>query len=174
MDEIIKEELQRFGKVFFSYTKIVWGGMFLATLFFFFYAGIRANYLSIEILTATFSTLSTCVLAICFFFLIINRKKKERTERDFKKVQLALKVISLGRNTSEIKLEAPKHKTSELDSVSIVKINKAQDKIAAYEYSLIRGLLFSMFVIEMVWFIFSSLDIVATRTKKNVQEHIEQ
>ncbi len=91
MSAILKEEAQRFSRLFISYTKIIVGGMLFATLFFFIFAGVKANYISLEILAATLATLSIGFTLIFAYVSVRAFGKKN----EFESVKLALKIMEL-------------------------------------------------------------------------------
>lgn len=81
MNEGLREELQRFGRTFIARLKFVLGGTLLATVFFFFYAGIKANYVAFEILAAislTLSTLIVCAAIVAVIAHVYTTRLKQR------------------------------------------------------------------------------------------------
>ena len=67
MSSSLKEEFRRFKKLFFTYGKVIIGGMLLFGMFLFLYSGIRANYLVITLLAAVVSTLSLSLLVLLLY-----------------------------------------------------------------------------------------------------------
>jgi hypothetical protein len=82
MDEAIREELQEFGKRFVSRLKFVVGGTLVGTLFLFFYAGIKANYVPFEILAAVSLTLATLVLCAAILAVIVHAYTSRHKQRE--------------------------------------------------------------------------------------------
>lgn len=82
MNEAVREELLRFGKTFLARLKFVVGGTFLGTLFLFFYAGIKANYVPFEILAAVSLTLSTVIVCAAILALIVHAYTTRRKQRE--------------------------------------------------------------------------------------------
>jgi|GEM_PF-2672959 hypothetical protein len=70
MSNPLKEEFGRFKKLFINYSKVIVGGMILSGMFLFLYAGIRANYVSIAVLTTVVSTIS---LSLVILFLYVSK-----------------------------------------------------------------------------------------------------
>ena len=83
MNNPLKEELVRFKKLFVNYSKVIVGGMLLSSVFLFFYAGIRANYLSIVILTAVVSTISLSLIILLLYVKFQEKRLKSSPEKRF-------------------------------------------------------------------------------------------
>lgn len=64
MNSTIKKELQRLGNRFLFYGKAILIAMSITAIFLTLYAGLRANYLTIQILTVVISTLSVALVAL--------------------------------------------------------------------------------------------------------------
>ena len=67
MSNPIKEEFQRFQKLFINYSKIVIGGMILSGVFLFLYSGLRANYVSIAVLTTVLATIALSLIVLLVY-----------------------------------------------------------------------------------------------------------
>lgn len=93
---VLRNELRRFSNVFLSYTKLVIVGMSLAALFLFFYAGVRARYLSLEILGAISATvLSFIAAALGVFFVRMRLTKAQKLDKKMESIELALSIAKL-------------------------------------------------------------------------------
>jgi hypothetical protein len=148
MSAILKEEAQRFGKLFISYTKIIVGGMLFATLFFFIFAGVKANYVSLEILAAVLATLSIGFSAI-FAYLSFRAFGKN----EFESVRLALKIMELEElkkayqlEVSENQMEAVSQRIAQevmnLSSSQLEVFNKQDYSYQLWTYSTSRLIVF--------------------------------
>lgn len=109
MSNPLREELIRFKKLFVNYSKVIVGGMLLSSVFLFFYAGIRANYLSIVILTAVVSTLSLSLIILLFYVRFQEKRLKsshvkERKWTDDEEVKRLIVEAIAGLPTSETKV----------------------------------------------------------------------
>ena len=82
MDEAIREELLEFRRRFVSRLKFVVGGTLVGTLFLFFYAGIKANYVPFEILGAVSLTLSTLIVCAAILAVIVHVYSRHKQEKD--------------------------------------------------------------------------------------------
>lgn len=67
MSNPLREEFGRFKKLLINYSKIIVSGMLLSGVFLFLYAGIRANYVSIVVLTAVVSTISLSLIILLLY-----------------------------------------------------------------------------------------------------------
>ena len=67
MSNPVKEEFQRFKKLFINYGKVIVGGMILSGVVLFLYAGLRANYVSIVVLTTILSTITLSLLVLLLY-----------------------------------------------------------------------------------------------------------
>jgi len=75
MSNPIREELQRLTNRFLFYGRTILIGMSITAVFFVLYAGLRANYFTIQIITVLLSTLSVGLAAlVCYFVLRIQRE----------------------------------------------------------------------------------------------------
>jgi hypothetical protein len=75
MSNPIREELQRLTNRFLFYGRTILIGMSITAVFFVLYAGLRANYFTIQIITVFLSTLSVALAAlVCYFILRIQRE----------------------------------------------------------------------------------------------------
>ena len=83
MSNPLREELVRFKKLFVNYSKVIVGGMLLSSVFLFFYAGIRANYLSIVILTAVVSTISLSLIILLLYVRFQEKRLKSSPVKRF-------------------------------------------------------------------------------------------
>lgn len=81
MSSPIREELQRFKKLFLNYGKVIVGGMLLSGMFLFFYAGIRANYVFITLLTAVVSTLSFSLVVLLLYVRFHENRWKAQPDK---------------------------------------------------------------------------------------------
>lgn len=173
MSEVIREELQRFSRTLLSYIKFVLGGMFLATLYFFFYAGIKANYISIEILAAVFSTFSTLTMVIFFYVYTIRRKHKEDLEKTIEKIELAAKRadreapdgIKLELLRREISQQIGELTTKQLGS--IVKAHRHYGEITIYR-TVFRMALVAVLLIDLTKFVIGILPLGVIRDKEDI------
>lgn len=68
MNSTIKEELQRFSNRFLFYGKAILIAMSITAIFLTLYAGLRANYFTIQILTVVISTLSVALVGLFSYF----------------------------------------------------------------------------------------------------------
>ena len=64
MNSTIKEELQRFSNRFLLYGRAILIAMSITAIFLTLYAGLRANYFTIQILTVVISTLSVALVGL--------------------------------------------------------------------------------------------------------------
>ena len=81
MSSPIKEELHRFNRLFFTYGKVILGGMILSAIFLLLYGGIRANYLTIEIFTVVIASIALSLTLLVGYFRIQMRKSKLLNEQ---------------------------------------------------------------------------------------------
>jgi type IV secretory pathway VirB3-like protein len=81
MSNPLAEEVRRFKKLGLDYGKVIIGGMLLSGIFLFLYAGIRANYVSIVVLTTVVSTISLS-LVMLLFFVRFHEKRRASAERN--------------------------------------------------------------------------------------------
>ena len=81
MSSPIKEELKRFKKLLINYGKVIVGGMLLSSIFLFLYAGIRANYVSIVVLTAVVSTISLSLVLLLLYVSFHEKFWKRQHEK---------------------------------------------------------------------------------------------
>ncbi|HYK21590.1 MAG TPA: hypothetical protein VEV42_12695 [Pyrinomonadaceae bacterium] len=75
MTSPVREEIQRFNRRVAVYGKTILIGVSLTAIFFGFYAGLRANYLTVQIITVLISTLS--VASVCLLFYVGLRMRRE-------------------------------------------------------------------------------------------------
>jgi len=68
MNSTIKRELQILGNRFLSYGRAILIAMSITAIFLTLYAGLRANYLTIQILTVVISTLSVALVGLFSYF----------------------------------------------------------------------------------------------------------
>ena len=68
MNSTIKEEFQRFSNRFLLYGKAIVIAMSITAVFLTLYAGLRANYFTIQILTVVISTLSFALVGLFSYF----------------------------------------------------------------------------------------------------------
>ena len=68
MNSTIKRELQRFANRFLFYGRAILMAMSITAIFLTLYAGLQANYLTIQILTVVISTLSVALVGLFFYF----------------------------------------------------------------------------------------------------------
>jgi hypothetical protein len=80
MSNPIKEEFQRFQRLLINYSKVIVGGMTLSSMFLFFYAGIRANYVSIAVLATVVSTISLSLFILLLYVRFHEKRSKTRLE----------------------------------------------------------------------------------------------
>ena len=78
MSSPLKEEFRRFKKLFLNYGKVIIGGMLLFGMFLFLYAGIRANYVFVTLLTAVVSTLSLSLLVLLLYVRLHENRWTEK------------------------------------------------------------------------------------------------
>lgn len=83
MSNPLREELTRFKKLFVNYSKVIVSGMLLSSVFLFFYAGIRANYLSVVILTAVVSTISLSLIILLLYVRFQEKRLKSSPDKRF-------------------------------------------------------------------------------------------
>ena len=69
MNSTIKEELQRFGNRFLFYGKAILIAMSITAISLTLYAGLRANYFTIQILTVVICTLSVALVGLFSYFV---------------------------------------------------------------------------------------------------------
>ena len=81
MSSPIREEFRRFKKLFLNYGKVIVGGMLLSGMFLFFYAGIKANYVFITLLTAVVSTLSLSLVVLLLYLRFHENRWKTHPEK---------------------------------------------------------------------------------------------
>jgi len=81
MSSPIHEEFQRFKKLWINYSKVIVGGMLLSGIFLFFYAGIRANYVWIAVLTAVVSTVSFSLVMLLLYFSFHEKRSALRSDK---------------------------------------------------------------------------------------------
>ena len=95
MSNPLKEEVLRFKKLFINYSRVIIGGMLLSGMFLFLYAGIRANYVSIIVLTTLVSTISLSMLLLLLYVRFHERRSVsvELTERHDTAVNEELKIL---------------------------------------------------------------------------------
>lgn len=75
MNNPIRDELQRLANRFLFYGITILIGMSITAIFFILYAGLRANYFTIQIITVLLSTLSVALAGlVCYFVLRIQRE----------------------------------------------------------------------------------------------------
>ena len=67
MSSAVREEFRRFRKLLTNYGKVIMGGMLLSGVFLFLYAGIRANYVFIAVLTTVVSTISLSLVMLLLY-----------------------------------------------------------------------------------------------------------
>jgi hypothetical protein len=88
MSNPVREELQRFKKLFTNYGKVIVGGMILSGIFLFLYGGLRANYISIVVLTTMLSTITLSLVILLLYIRFHERRwmsqpeKRSRGDRD--------------------------------------------------------------------------------------------
>lgn len=68
MSNPIKQELQRLSNRFLFYGRAILIAMSITAIFLIFYAGLRANYFTIQILTVLISTLSVALVGLFAYF----------------------------------------------------------------------------------------------------------
>lgn len=78
MSNPVKEELQRFSGRFLFYGRTILIAVCLTTIFLCLYAGLRANYFSIQIITVVISTLSLALAGV-FSYLALRIQKESRS-----------------------------------------------------------------------------------------------
>ena len=81
MSNPLTEEVLRFKKLWLNYGKVIIGGMLLSGIFLFFYAGIRASYVSIVVLATVVSTISLS-LVMLLLYVRFHEKRWTLTERN--------------------------------------------------------------------------------------------
>lgn len=81
MSSPIHEEFQRFKKLWINYSKVIVGGMLLSGIFLFFYAGIRANYVWIAVLTAVVSTVSFSLVMLLLYVRFHEKRSTLRSDK---------------------------------------------------------------------------------------------
>lgn len=69
MNSTIKEELQRFSNRFLFYGKAILIAMSITAIFLTLYAGMRANYFTIQIVTVVICTLSVALAGLFSYFV---------------------------------------------------------------------------------------------------------
>lgn len=80
MTSPIKEELQRVSGRFLFYGRTILIGMSITAIFFTLYAGLRANYLTIQVITVFISTLSVALAGLFFYFAVRIQRQSSRTK----------------------------------------------------------------------------------------------
>jgi len=70
MSDPIREELQRFIDRFLFYGRAILISVFLTAIFFSLYAGLRANYFTIQIITVVISTFSVGLIGLFAYFAV--------------------------------------------------------------------------------------------------------
>jgi len=68
MNSTIKEELQRFSNRFLFYGRAILIAMSITAIFLTLYAGLRANYFTIQILTVVITTVSVALVGLFTYF----------------------------------------------------------------------------------------------------------
>jgi hypothetical protein len=133
MSAILKEEAHRLGRVFIWYTKIIVGGMGFATLFFFIFAGVKANYISLEILAAVLATVSIGLSA--FFLYMYFRMSFRALGRDeFESVKLAIQIIELEELKKEDHLELSDNQMEEVrQRIAQEVMNLSESRLEAFK-----------------------------------------
>lgn len=89
MSSPIKEEFHRFKKLWINYGKVIVGGMMLSSIFLFLYAGIRANYVFIAVLTAVVSTVSLSVVILLLYARFHEKRLNTQPHKRFMRPSLA-------------------------------------------------------------------------------------
>lgn len=146
MSEVLREELQRIGRVFFSYTRIVFGGMVLASLFFFLYAGVKAKYIPLEVLAAISSLVIAAIAFVCAFaclYMVRLRNREEAKHIEIARMKLQIRVIK-GMTASHDEWDPALLRKRILDEVSALSPSQLQmlrkrsqldEKIFRYTYA---------------------------------------
>lgn len=80
MTNPIKVEFQRFGGRFLTYGRTILIAVCLTAIFLSLYAGLRANYFSIQIITVVISTLSLAMAGVLSYFALRIQRKSSRTK----------------------------------------------------------------------------------------------
>jgi hypothetical protein len=81
MSNPVKEEFERFKKLFLNYSKVIVSGMILSSIFLSLYAGLRANYVFIAVLTTILATI-TLSLVILLLYVRFQVRRDGITERN--------------------------------------------------------------------------------------------
>jgi hypothetical protein len=124
----------------------VLGGMSLTTLFFFFYAGVQANYLLIVILAASLLTLTSLITTIAMYVYMIRSKKQVRQEEQLNKDEVhGLTEVELEFLRREIYQQANGLTTNQLMTLRSNKL-KSQEMVyhIAFRMALVIGFIFNI------------------------------
>lgn len=78
MSSPIREELQRLSSRFLFYGRTILVGVSITAIFFSLYAGLRANYFTIQIITVVISTLSVALVGLFFYFALRFQRESRR------------------------------------------------------------------------------------------------
>ena len=80
MTSPVREELQRLNRRFAVYGKTILTGMSLTAIFFGFYAGLRANYLTVQLIAVLISTLTVALVCVLSYFALGMRRQSSRIQ----------------------------------------------------------------------------------------------